>query len=87
MVGLARGSTHPTWVVQILMQRRLLEDPALDVGQGVDDEECGFVDVSGDPFHLADLQAGDDAEEDFLVESGLAPPPLVDRDPPGSAGR
>src|SRR5215207_5323264 len=57
----------------------LLDDAAVHVGEGVDDDEGGGVVLRDERADAADLEAGDDAVEDVLLGVRPAAAPLVDR--------
>src|SRR5215212_351475 len=67
-------------VVNPLVERGLLDDAAVHVGEGVDEDEGRGVVLLDERADAADLKAGDDAEEDVLLGVRPAAAPLVDGD-------
>jgi hypothetical protein len=57
-----------------------LHHAAFGAGQRMEDDKCTFVEFAHDRLHLADLQPGDDAVEDFLFGAAHAAVPAIDGD-------
>jgi len=63
-----------------LVACRLLENPALDLGQGMYGDEGRVVEFLGDVQHLADLEPRHDAQQNLLVHAAHPSAPLIDCD-------